>query len=64
MNPWDLPDHDELPENKFHMGGMDPEKDDKQNDDVTPEEMEKINKFLEELDRKNYPPNGPEDFIF
>ena len=70
-NPWDLPDADDLPENKFvnydsksdHGYSMDTEKNDKDNE-VSPEEMEKINKFLEELDRKNYPPNGPEDYIF
>lgn len=41
-------------------GGMNPEKGD--NDDyVTPEELEKIDKFLKRIDEQYQPPDLPED---
>jgi hypothetical protein len=67
--PYDLPDPDDLPEdsiNEYYMdmiyGGMDPEKGDK-DDEISPEEMDNIEKYLNNLDINNYPINGPEDFI-
>jgi len=44
-------------------GGMDVNKGDKDNE-ITQEEMDNIDRFLRDFDNKNYPPNGPEDFIF
>jgi hypothetical protein len=55
-NPWDLPEHDELPENKFYLGSMNVDKGDN-DDEVTPEEMEKISKFLESINPLINPPN-------
>ena len=55
-NPWDLPDFNELPENKFYLGSMNVSKGDK-DDEVTPEEMDKVNKFLESINPFLNPPN-------
>lgn len=41
------------------LGGMDPEKQDK-DDTVTPEELEHIDKFLKRIDEQFYPPDNPE----
>ncbi|NBW21041.1 MAG: hypothetical protein EBR82_75070 [Caulobacteraceae bacterium] len=66
---YDLPDPDDLPEdqiNEYYLskyGGMDPEKGDK-DWEITQDEMDQIDKFLNDFDNRNYPPNGPEDFIF
>ena len=63
---YDLPDPDDLPQdqiNEYYLakyGGMDPEKGDKDND-VSQEELDNIDKFLKDFDKKNYP---PEDYIF
>lgn len=63
MNPWELPDPNDLPAediNEYYRekiyGGMDPEKDDK-NDEVTQEELDNIDKFLKRLDEQNLPPS-------
>lgn len=62
MNIWDLPDPHDLPEDQLNeyyrekiYGGMDPEKGDK-DDEVTPEEMDNIERFLKRLDEQNLPP--------
>lgn len=68
MDLYDLPDPNDMPEDSINdyyakYSSMDPEKGDK-NNDVTPEEMDNIEKFLRDFDDKNYPPNGPEDYLF
>ena len=66
--PYDLPNPDEISQediNEYYCGkcgGMDTEKGDKDGD-ISPEEMDNIDRFLREFDEKNFPPNGPEDFI-
>lgn len=62
MNIWDLPDPHDLPKDQLNeyyrqniYGGMDPEKGDK-DDEVTPEEMDNIERFLKRLDEQNLPP--------
>lgn len=65
--PYDLPDPDELPDdhiNEYYAkySSMDPEKGDKDNE-VSPEELDAIDRFLKDFDNNNYPFNGPEDFI-
>lgn len=68
MDLYDLPDPNDMPEDSINdyyakYSSMDPEKGDK-NNDVTPEEMDNIERFLRDFDDKNYPPNGPEDYLF
>ena len=68
MDLYDLPDPSDMPEDSINdyyakYSSMDPEKGDKDND-VTPEEMDNIERFLRDFDDKNYPPNGPEDYLF
>lgn len=68
MDLYDLPDPNDMPEDSINeyygkFGGMDVNKGDKDND-VTPEEMDNIERFLRDFDDKNYPPNGPEDYLF
>lgn len=63
-----MPDPSDMPEDSINdyyakYSSMDPEKGDK-NNDVTPEEMDNIERFLRDFDDKNYPPNGPEDYLF
>jgi hypothetical protein len=64
VNDYDLPDPDDLTENYYnpidHGYSMDPEKGDKDND-VSQEELDNIDKFLKDFDKRNYP---PEDYIF
>jgi len=63
IDHWLLPDPDDVPPDQINeyyrqkiYGGMDPEKGDKDNN-VTPEEMEKIEKFLESINPLINPPN-------
>jgi len=61
MDMWTTPDPDELREqaNEYYLnkylGGMDPEKGDKDTE-VSKEELEEIDRFLRRLDEQNYPP--------
>lgn len=65
MDLYDLPDPSDMPEDSIneYYGSMNVNKGDKDND-VTPEEMDNIERFLRDFDDKNYPPNGPEDYLF
>lgn len=61
MNPYELPDPDDLPEDSINeyyakYSSMDPEKGDKDSE-VTQEELDNIDRFLKDFDSKHYPPN-------
>jgi len=63
IDPWLLPDPEDLPDNNYyiksksdHGYSMDTEKNDN-NNNVSPEEMEKIEKFLESINPLINPPN-------
>ena len=60
FDPWFYPDPEDYAEKinsyDLKLGGMDPEKDDK-NNEVSREEIEKIDKFLESIDPLINPPN-------
>ena len=70
MNIWDLPEPEDMPSDQINeyyinkygkwMGGMDPEKGDKDNN-VTSEELDAIDRFLKKLDEQNNPPNLDDD---
>jgi hypothetical protein len=60
FDSWFYPDPEDYPEKinsyDLKLGGMNPEKDDN-NNTVSPEEMEKIEKFLESINPLINPPN-------
>ena len=65
IDPWLLPDPEDLPDNNYYIKyqsksdqgySMDTEKNDN-NNNVSPEEMEKIEKFLESINPLINPPN-------
>lgn len=54
-NPWNLDPGFPYKQPNIY-GGMNPEKGDR-NEDITPEEMENIEKFLKQIDEQNMPPD-------